>query len=174
MNALVREFLGENPTKKDLLIIWGMAILSIGTIGFKNWNELSGLPIWKTVLFLLILVDIFAGAIGNFTLSTQLWYKNKPKKRVVFYFEHLVHIGLLTLAVGHLWFSFGLLLYTIGAGLLVNYTKSLKQQEINASAVICIGLLIFYVALPVPQILIWLPAVLLIKLVMGFSVRRER
>jgi len=174
MNAFIREFLGENPTKKDVLTILGITFLLMGAIGFVNWSELSQLPIWKTIIFLLMLFDIFAGAIGNFTLSTQLWYKNKPKKRVMFYFEHMIHIGLLILAIGNLWYCVGLLAYTIVAGLFVNYTKAMKQQEINAASVICIGLIIFYVVFPPVQLLIWLPAVFLIKLIMGFSIRRER
>ena len=81
MNAFSREFLGENPTRKDQLTILGVTIASIAVIGYFNFDELSALPAWKAILFLLMLLDIFAGAIGNFTLSTQLWYKNKPKKR---------------------------------------------------------------------------------------------
>ena len=172
-NSFSREFLGDTPTKRNMVIIGGITILSVGVIGYKNFTQLSSLPIWKSILFLVVLSDIFAGAIGNFTKSTQEHYKNNAKKRVIFLFMHILHIGILALAVGHVWYTFGLLTYTIIAGLLVNFTKTVKKQEVNASAVICLGLLLFYVVFPAPQILIWLPAVLLLKLVMGFSVRRE-
>ncbi len=174
LSAFSREFLGETPRKKDKMTIFGVTFLLLGIIGYKSLPGLTNMPLWKTLLFLLVAFDILAGAIGNFTKSSQTYYKNKPKKRVIFYFEHFVHIGLLVLAVGHGWYSFGLLAYTIAAGLFVNYTGSLKQQEINAASVILIGLVLFYVVFPAPEILIWLPAILLIKLVMGFSVRRER
>ncbi|OHX64556.1 hypothetical protein [Flammeovirga pacifica] len=172
-NAFSREFLGDNPTKKDLLKIGGVTLLAVVTIGYSNYAELSELPIWKSILFLLMLSDIFAGAIGNFTKSTQDHYKNDTKKRVTFLLMHILHISLLVVAVGHVWFGIGLFVYTIAAGLLVNASKTVKQQEINAASVICLGFLLFYVAFPAPKILIWLPAVFLIKLVMGFSIRRE-
>lgn len=136
--------------------------------------ELTQMAIWRSILFMLMAFDIIAGAIGNFTKSSQEWYKNKPKKRVIFYFEHLIHIGLLILAIGHTEYLLALLAYTITAGLFVNYTNTLKQQEINAASTILLGIGIFSVAIPAPQLLVWLPAIFLIKLIMGFSVRRER
>lgn len=173
-NAFSREFLGETPTRKDQLTIFGVTILLLGAIGYKSFPELSNLPIWKAILFMLMAFDIFAGAIGNFTKSSQTYYKNKAKKRVMFYFEHLIHIGLIALAVDYIWYVFGLLAYTIIAGLFVNYTDSLKQQEINAAVVILLGLILFHVIFSAPQILIWLPSVFLIKIIFGFSIRRER
>lgn len=172
--AFAREFLGENPTKKDKTTIFSVTFVLLGIIGYYNFTALSELPTWKASLYLLMAFDIIAGAIGNFTQSSQLWYKNKPKKRVAFYFEHFIHIGLLVLAVGHAWYCFALLAYTIVVGMFVNNTDSLKQQEINAASVILIGIGIFSVAFPAPQLLVWLPAIFLIKLIMGFSVRRER
>lgn len=169
-----KEFLGETPTRKDKTTIFSVTFVLLGVIGYFNLSELTDMALWEVILFMLMAFDIFAGAIGNFTKSSQLWYKNKPKKRVIFYFEHLIHISLLVLAVGHAWYCFALLAYTIAAGLFVNYTETLKQQEINAASVVLIGIGIFSVAFPAPQLLVWLPSVLLIKLIMGFSVRRER
>ncbi len=169
-----REFVGETPTQKDIITILGVTFALLGIIGYYNLPELSDMPLWKAILFILVAFDILAGAIGNFTKSSQEWYKNKPKKRIMFYFEHLIHISILVLAVGHAWYCFGLLAFTIIAGLFVNYTDTLKQQEINAASVILIGLVVFYVVFPAPQILVWLPSIFLLKLIMGFSVRRER
>lgn len=112
-NSFSREFLGDTPTKKNQLILFGVTIISVGIVGYKNFNELLNLPIWKSILFLLILLDIFAGAIGNFTKSTQTHYKNNRKKRIIFLFTHIVHIGLLILAVGHIWYASALLAFTI-------------------------------------------------------------
>lgn len=50
----------------------------------------------------------------------------------------------------------------------------LKQQEINAASVVCLGMGVFYILFPPPALLLWLPGVLLVKLVMGFALRRER
>ncbi len=143
-------------------------------IGFKNYPELSSMPIWKPILFLVMVLDIIAGAIANFTKSSQDYYKNNTKKRIIFLFMHFLHIGFLILAVGHLWYSLSVLIFTLIGAFIVNFTESLKQQEINASAVVCLGIILFYVVFPAPQILMWLPAILLVKLVFGFSIRRER
>ncbi|WP_281558309.1 hypothetical protein [Thalassomonas sp. RHCl1] len=174
LSAFSREFLGETPTQKDKLTIFSVTTVLLALIGYYNSAELTDIALWQSILFMLMAFDIIAGAIGNFTKSSQQWYKNKPKKRVMFLFEHFIHIGLLVLAVGHAWYCFGLLAFTIVAGLFVNYTETLKQQEINAASVILIGLVIFYVVFPAPPLLAWLPSIFLLKLVMGFSVRRER
>ncbi|WP_066858145.1 hypothetical protein [Halodesulfovibrio spirochaetisodalis] len=173
-NGFSREFLGETPTRRDKITIFSITFLLVGVVGYKSSPELAMLPMWKVILFLVTILDIFAGAIANFTKSSQIYYKNKPAKRIAFYFEHIIHIAFLVLTVGHMWYCVGLLAYTIAAGLFVNYTDSLKQQEINAAAVVCIGLVLFYVVVPVPQILVWLPSVFLVKLIFGFSIRRER
>lgn len=170
---MVNEFLGDNPNKKDIIKISITTLIVTTIIGYFNYSEISGLPIWKAILFFIILADIFAGAVGNFTKSTQLKYSNNTKKRVSFLFAHIVHIGVLVLAVGHVYYGFGVLAFTIASGLIVNFTGTVKNQEINAAVAFCVGIILFYVVFPAPQILVWLPAILLVKLVFGFSIRRE-
>lgn len=168
------EFLGDAPTKKDQLVIFTTTFLLLGIIGYQNYLELSNLPLWKGGLFLLMALDIIAGAIANFTKSTQAHYKNDTQKRVTFLLMHFMHIGLLILAVGHWKYCLGLLGFTLMAAFIVNFTSELKQQEINAAALVCLGCVLFYVVFVPPAILSWLPAILLIKLVLGFAIRRER
>lgn len=166
--------LGENPKKNDQILIFSTTFLAIGVIGYFNFEELSKIPIWKSLLFLFIVLDIVAGAIANFTTSSQKYYKNDTTKRIVFLFTHFIHLGLLVLAVGHIWYCLAVLIFTIIGALIVNFTASLKQQEINASVIINLGIILFYVVFPAPQIIVWLPAILLIKLVFGFSINREK
>lgn len=174
VTPFLKVFVGETPKKTELFIILGVSTVLTGVIAYANSNIFKNLPIWMVILFLIVTFDILGGAIGNFTQSTQIEYKNNPKKRVSFYFEHLLHIGLLTLTVGHGWYSFSVLAYSIIAGLFVNFTESLKQQEIYAATATIIGVVVFYVLFPAPQVLIWMPAIFFIKIVMGFSVKRER
>lgn len=172
-NAFSREFLGETPTTKDKLTIFSVTLLLMAIIGYFNYAELSSMPLWKPILFLLMVLDIIAGAIANFTKSSQEYYKNNTKKRVQFILFHVVHIGLIYVAVGYFWFCLSVLAYVLAAAFVVNFTKTLKQQEINASIVTTIGFVLFYVVFPTPQILMWLPSVLLVKLVFGFAIKRE-
>lgn len=173
-NVFSREFLGEHPTKKNQIIIFGTTFLAMGIIGFKNYTELSSLPIWRSVLFMVMVLDIVAGAIANFTKSTQDHYKNNPRKRITFLLMHFIHIGLVVVAVGHLWYCLGLLLFTLTSAFIVNTIHPLKKQEIYAAVSLCIGISVFYVVFTPPQILMWLPAILLLKLVFAFAIRRER
>lgn len=171
-NAFSREFLGESPTKKDQVLVFSIAILVMGVIGYFNYEQLSAMPLWKPVLFLLMILDIVSGAVANFTKSTQLYYRNN-NKRVTFLLIHFIHIGLLVLAVGHIWYCLAVLAFTLAGALIVNFTKSLKQQEITAAVVVNLGIILFYVVFPAPQILNWLPGILLMKLVFGFAINRE-
>ncbi|MEM6723860.1 MAG: hypothetical protein AAF598_07460 [Bacteroidota bacterium] len=172
-NAISREFLGDHPTKKDQLFIFGITFLCLGIIGYQNFDALAALPLWRSLLFLLMVLDIIAGAIANFTKSTQDHYRGDPRKRVTFLLMHFIHIGLLILAVGHLWYALALLVYTLIGAFIVNATSPLKQAEINAAVWVCLGCILFYVVVPPPTILMWLPAILLLKLVFAFAVRRE-
>lgn len=173
-NAFSREFLGETPKKGDQVLVFAITFIVMAIIGYKNYSDLSGMPIWKPILYLIMVLDIVAGAIANFTKSSQEYYKNNTQKRVTFLLMHFIHIGLLILAIGHLWYCLAVLIYTLIGSFIVNFTNKLKQQEINASVVVCLGVILFYVVFPAPQIIMWLPAILLVKLVFGFSIRRER
>lgn len=73
---------------------------------------------------------------------------------------------------GHLWYCVGILVWTLVGAFIVNSIRVLKDQEIVTSTVFGIGCLIFYCALDVPRVLLWLPFMLMNKLIMGFSVRR--
>ena len=173
IRAFAREFVGEKPRKIDLVTIFIFTFILLAVLGYCYRVELSEISIWKVALFLLMTFDIIGGAIGNFTKSTQQWYMKKPSKRITFYFEHLIHIFGLYLAVGYPWYCFGLLVFAIVGGMIVNYTRSLKQQEINAACIMLIGYVLFYVVFPAPYLLAWLPAIFLLKIVMGFSIKRE-
>ena len=172
-NAFSREFLGESPTRHDQVLIFSSAFLIMAFIGYFNYEQLSAMATWKLILFLVMILDIVSGAVANFTRSTQLYYKDTVK-RVAFLFMHFIHIGLIILAVGHAWYCFAVLSFTLAGALIVNFTRSLNKQEITAAVVVNLGIVLFYVVFPAPQILNWLPGILLMKLVFGFAINRGR
>ena len=172
-NAFSREFLGESPTRNDQVLIFSISFLVMGVIGYFNYEQLAEMQIWKSILFLVMIFDIASGAVANFTKSTQLYYRDNMK-RVIFLLIHFIHIGLIVLAVGHIWYCLAVLAFTLAGALIVNFIRSLKQQEITAAVVVNLGIVIFYVAFPAPEILNWLPGILLMKLVFGFAINRER
>ncbi len=172
-NAFSREFLGDNPTKNNILLIFTTAFLVMGAVSYFNYEQLSTLPIWKLILFLVMILDIVSGAVANYTRSTQLYYQAHTK-RITFLLLHFVHIGLIVLAVGHIWYCLAVLGFTLAGAFIVNFTKILKQQEIIAAVIVNLGIILFYVVFPAPQILNWLPGILLMKLVFGFAINREK
>lgn len=71
--------------------------------------------------------DIIAGALANFTKSTQKKYSNNDKSRIVFLGLHVIHMGLIYLGAGHLWYCVGILAYTLVGAYVVNCIRVLKD-----------------------------------------------
>ncbi len=167
---MFKEFLGETPKRKDVIAISSATTVLVSIIIYKNNELLSELAVWKIVLFATIAFDIVAGAIANYTESTQRYYGSYNSKRVTFL---IMHVAILYLAVGYLWFCLIILVYTIVSSLIVNFTKTLKQQEINTAMLAVIGSVLFFVIFPTLSLLLWFPMVIMLKLIIGFAVKRE-
>ena len=170
--GLLKEFLGTTPRIKDiiqLLTISALATIAIYWSNISYFEEISG---WKTFWFIVITFDIFAGAVGNFTKSTQRHYI-KNRKRIEFLLLHFLHLGGLYYVVGNFTFFISMYIFVVSSAMLVNSVESLKQKEIHAASLFIIGIMFFYMAFEIPQVIFWLPAIIMLKLLIGFSVKRE-
>ena len=170
-----KEWLGEHPTKGDILYIFGTAILATGLLIICYYGELRQLPVWRSILYIIVAFDIIGGAVANFSLSTDRYYAQNGKKRWIFFAEHIVHFLLLYVAVGgNYWFWISIFAYTMGSGVIVNLIRKNRIQELAAAALVTTGCIAFYGFNLLIPLTGWFPAVFMIKIIIGFAVQRTR
>jgi hypothetical protein len=175
INNVFKEWLGESPSLGDIWGIFGGATLATGLLFFGIKSELTELPLWRSILFILVSFDIIGGAIANFTESTDKYYSQNPERRLVFYAEHIVHLTLFYLATrNYLLFWLTWFLYPIVAGIIVDRIKLRRQQEIISSIFLTIGCIFYYTFRNDIPLANWFPAVFMIKIILGFAVRRTK
>lgn len=138
--SILHDVFGE---KQPILLI--LAILLFGglltAVLYLMYPEMTiNLPVWRSTLALLLIFDIFAGCIANFTPSTSNFYAARKKNRIVFISIH-IHIViisvLLNAAIGY---SIAVWVYTIAGAFIVNSLIGRQSQLFVASLLLSIGL----------------------------------
>lgn len=98
------------------------------------------LPVWRSALALLLIFDIFAGCLANFTASTSNFYAARKTNRIVFISIH-VHIVLVALLLQtNLWHSAAVWAYTIAGAFIVNALIGRQAQLFAAGLLLSAGL----------------------------------
>jgi hypothetical protein len=175
INNGLKEWLGENPTWGDIGFIFGGAFLATGLLIDGYSDELRQLPLWRSILFVVVAFDIIGGAIANFSVSTDRYYSQNRKKRWLFFAEHMVHFLLLYLAIGgNIRFWVFIFAYTMVGGIIVDQIRERRIQEMAAPVFVTVGCLLFYGFDLLIPFMEWFPAVFMIKIILGFSVRRAK
>ncbi|PWA06062.1 hypothetical protein DCC39_17695 [Pueribacillus theae] len=108
---------------------------------YYRFPELTGhLPAWRSTLAILLIFDVFAGCIANFTASTSNFYAARKTNRVIFIAIH-VHIVLIALLLNtNIWHSLGIWAYTIIGAFIVNSLIGKHSQLFVAGLLLSIGL----------------------------------
>ena len=131
------------------------------------------LPLWKIILVGILYVDIGGGVVANLATSTNQYYQGKPKLRIGFILLHLVHPALFMLVFPVFWLYFGFVgLFTLASTLVINEIGDTEFQQNLAALLIVIGVAgSFFFEAPLPILYSFAP-LFMIKLILGFSVRR--
>lgn len=119
----LRDVFGESQTLGELLAILLFGV-GLATSLFFAFPEMTrGLPLWRSAIAYLLIVDIFAGCIANFTRSTNNHYAARSRERLGFIAIH-VHILVVAWLLGiGLWHAIIVWGYAIGGAFVVNALK---------------------------------------------------
>lgn len=140
MPAYLHDVFGERQSIGSLLAIlmFGGVLTAALYAVFPNWT--AGLPLWRSALAYLLIFDIFAGCIANFTASTSNFYAERKKNRIVFIAIHF-HIVLIALLlqtdIGNSLVVWG---YTIIGAWIVNALTGKHSQRFVAGLLLSAGL----------------------------------
>lgn len=133
----------------------------------------QGLDLWKALIIGVLFFDVGGGVVANFTSSTNRYYQESPKLRILFLFLHVLQPAIVAFLVSD-YRSFALFLaaYTVGSGLIINFIKKAEVQQSIASILTVIGITTLTLFNVAPPIMYAFGALFIVKILMGFSVRR--
>ncbi|PHS62355.1 MAG: hypothetical protein COB09_14840 [Thalassobium sp.] len=169
MPQALHEVFGEQQTIAEIMATLTFALTGSAVMYFFLYQPANPDFNWKTILGLILVADVFAGCIANFTHGTNRFYAERPKGRLIFI---LIHVHILAIA----WllnapFEYALLTwaFTIASALVINQLKNHALQKFSGAAFMCFGLFLL-ILLPMPQWFLLCSVFFMIKVVFSFAV----
>lgn len=116
----LHEVLGKQTTPLEVALILSTGLLLPLLIVFVHPETFEGLPFWKSLLAGLLMLDIAAGCVANFSRGTSNHYALRPAQRKVFIAIHVHLLALVLLLEASFPFALMVWIYTLLGVLLVN------------------------------------------------------
>jgi len=169
INDFFHDVFGKKQSIVELIAIFLFCFIATYFI-FANYSwDTQEIITWKIIAAFILVADIMAGCIANFTFSTNEHYVKQSKKRLYFILFHIHLLVISFLLDAYFVYAFIFTVYTIGAACIVNALMGKRLQRFIAANLVFYGLiLILYFTLPLWFILISL--FFMIKLIFSFSV----
>ena len=171
--GFLRPIHGETATVLDILLVYVVgAVFGVLALVFAS-TRVESLPAWKAAILFLLAADVSGGTVACFSTGMGAYYETRTGLRWGFIFVHVIEPGLLSLLFdGRLAYWLFLYAYTVAAASLVTIIPGRARQEGSAAALVVIGIVILLpIGLSTP-FLAWFGPVYMLKLILGFSVRR--
>jgi hypothetical protein len=170
-----RELHGDKTRLFDILAVYLTGIVTAILLLYAPgvFTSESTWSSWKTILTVFLAVDIGGGVVANLSSSTNRYYQDHQGMRLPFLGIHLLHPLLLFAVFPADWPLWAYMATTAVPGaLIVNAVKHGEtQQHLAASIVVMASAGVFLVPTEVAVLRLF-PFLFLIKLVLGFAVRR--
>ena len=166
----LHDVLGASQTIGEILVIvvFGIGLATLLFFGFPEMTQ--GLPLWRSAIAYLLVVDIFAGCVANFTYSTSNHYAARNKERLVFIALH-VHILIVAWLLGvALLPAFIVWGYTIAAALVVNALKESRFQLFVAGVLLAMGFFVAVLGIETPKYFLVISLLFMMKVMFSFAV----
>jgi hypothetical protein len=119
----------------------------------------------------LLIFDILAGFIANLTLSTNNYYKENPKLRLVFIAIHIQPLIFSFLLNDYFYICLIIWVYTLITALSINALQTFPAQRVLAGCFVMIGLIgLLLYSNPLPNLLLIALAFFHLKVSYSFAV----
>lgn len=164
----LHDVLGEEPRAVEITSTLAFAL---PTATLALWLARPGVALWRVGLAWLLLADIAAGCVANFTRSTNDYYARRPRHRWAFILVH-VHLPLFAWLIGATDCALpvaGLWLFTIVAASVVNAFAGRDAQPFVGGLLLSAGLSLASL-LSLPPLLRLASALFLTKVAFSFAV----
>ncbi|MCU6710710.1 hypothetical protein M6D81_18630 [Paenibacillus sp. J5C_2022] len=138
--GFLHDVFGEKQTWATIITIFACSIALTGTIYFLYPEMVEGIPLWRSLIALILMWDIFAGCVANFTASTSNFYAERPLNRIVFISIH-VHILVVAFCLNEdIGYATAVWAFTIAGAFLVNSLVQPQRQVFLAGLLLTIGI----------------------------------
>lgn len=162
----LNEVLGEKQSILEVSCTVLFALIGSCIIYSLANFELRG---WKTVLAYILIADVLAGCIANFSYGTNEFYSKRPQNRLIFISIHIHILAIAWLLSQPMDTALIVWAFTIASAFLVNALKGKSIQGFIAANLMCYGiLLLIYLSLPVWFLMVSI--LFMIKVLFSFSV----
>ncbi len=165
--AVLHDVIGEAPDPRELVVValFGVAVATLLLARLPG----SDLGLGRGALAWLLIADIAAGCLANFTRSTNDYYAARPSHRWAFIAVH-VHLLAVGWLVGELTGSVvGLWAYVVVGAAVVNALAGRPRQVFVAGLLLAVGL-VLAVALQLSPVMRAVAALFLLKVLYAFAV----
>lgn len=170
----LHEVLGEAQSPGELAAILGAGV-GLPVLVAAAFPELTaGLPGWRSALAYLLIADIGAGCVANFTQGTSNYYAARPRERLIFIAVHvhpLILAGLLGTGFGGAFLAWA---YTTLGALGVNALHGRRRQPFAAGALLTAGVVVITMGAGLPTPLLAVALLFMIKVLVAFAVDHYR
>ncbi|MHA6531651.1 hypothetical protein [Paenibacillus sp. BAC0078] len=138
--SFLHDIFGEKQSIATIaaILLFGASLTAVLYLVFPEMT--ANLPVWRTILALVLLFDIFSGCIANFTASTSNFYAVRRTNRIVFIAIHF-HIVLVAILLNtNIWHSIAVWAYTIAGAFIVNAVIGRPSQVFVAGLLLSLGM----------------------------------
>lgn len=171
--SYLHELFGEEQSLRAIaaIVAAGLLIASALFIRFPGITE--GVPLWRGTAAFLLVFDIAAGCLANFTASTNAYYRARPRLRLIFIAVH-IHLPLVAALLGiHLWEAVLVWLATVIGALAVNAMRSRRQLP-AAGAMLAFACAWVPMLPDIEPFMLAVSLLFMLKVVFSFGVDHER
>ncbi len=169
----LHDVLGEEPSLGEVAATVGFAAATATfALAFAD-PPVAG---WRLGAAWLLLADIAAGCVANFTASTNDFYAARPRNRWAFIAVHAhlpVFVWLVGASASSAWFAAGLWLATLASAAVVNVLAGRERQVMVAGLLLSMGL-VWAAAMPVSAVVRVAAVLFLTKVSFSFAVDHYR
>lgn len=140
MHRHLHDVFGEAQRRGQLIAILAFGIAAPVILAATTPDLIGSVPLWRSVLALLLVLDIAAGCVANFTRGTSDFYAERPRNRWVFIAVHVHIVAVAALLGTDLTASVLVWGYTIAGAILVNLLAGRPSQTFAGGLLLAIGL----------------------------------
>lgn len=163
------EVFGEKQSLIEITCTAIFALFGSFLIYFQFYRPIAHENSWLTVLGFILIADVLAGCIANFSRGTNKFYAERSKGRLLFIAIHIHILAIAWLLSAPFEYAFLIWAYTIISALVVNALKDSRIQLFISANLMCSGLLLL-MFLPLPTWFLITSTFFLIKVMFSFAV----
>ena len=135
-----QDVFGQEQSVAELaaIILFGLGVPVVLVLWSPEF--FGSLPFWRSALALILVLDIAAGCIANFTRSTSDFYAARPRNRWIFIALHVHVLAVAFLLDADILAATWVWLYTIVGAAVVNALPVGPSQNFTGGLLLAIGL----------------------------------